>query len=355
MLMWLLTLAGIFICYFISEKKKNPRKFFLISAGIVIVLILGSRHFINGFTDEITYNYLYQGYSKLSFGEFLNLQWGERDFGFYLTYWCMAHIIPWAQFPIYFITALFVGVTFRFIYKNTNATLIPVLLMFSFGTFSFYMAAYRQCFAMCVCLIAFEFAKKRGWRGLLPYAALMFLAATMHISSVIFIPVYFLLRIKENGAGFAIWAAALIAIILTANTLMVYAAEILESDGYLDTLEFSATGLVIQMFIMLVPFAFSLVKITNMGNLSRLQHSLLILTSVGMMFLGFKFMYYTYERVSYYYSIFAIGSFSNAVTNITHKKGEKNFVLPLQIVIIGLLAVLALWRTTSNINFFWQV
>ena len=355
MLMWLLTLAGVFACYFISEKQKNPRKFFLISAGILIVLIMGSRYFINGFTDEITYNYLYQGYSKLSFSELISLQWGERDFGFYFTYWCMSHLIPWAQFPIYFITASFIAVTFRFIYKNTNATLVPVLLMFAFGIFAFHMAAYRQSFAMCICILAFEFAKKRGLRGLLPYAALMFLATTMHISSVFFIPVYIFIRINDNNTGRAWWLISLVIIAVVCSGIMLFAAEILEEEDLLEVLSFSTTGLFIQMILMSAAFIIGFLKLADLGGRKRLQHSLVLLTTVGMLFLGLKFMYYTYERVSYYYSFFVICAFSNAVCNLNHKKGEKNFVLPVQIIVVLLLSVLTLWRIPGEFSFFWQV
>ncbi len=352
MITWLLAIVGVFACYFVSQNKKNPRKFFLISAGIVIVLILGSRYFINGFTDEVTYNYLYQGYSKLSFKELTNLMWGERDFGFYLFYWTMSHIIPWSQFPIYFITAAFISVTFRFIYKNTNGTIIPVLVMLAFGIFSFHMAAYRQCFAMCLCILAYEFAKKRGVRGIIPYAILMFIATQMHISAIIFIPVYFLIRIKRGSGGGVVWVISLIATALAATGIMTFASEILESEGMLDTLEFSTTGLLLQVFIMAVPLIFAFLRLYSMGRLDGVQWVLLILTSLGILFLLFKYVYFTYERISYYYSFFVIGAFSNAIDNLNHKKGDKDFVLPAKVVVTLLLVLLAIWRMPSNLDFF---
>lgn len=352
--MWLLTLVGVFACYFLSEKSKNPRKFFLISAGIVIVLILGSRYFINGFTDEITYNYLYQEYSKINFSELVALRWGERDFGFYLTYWCMAHIIPWAQFPIYFITALFTAVTFRFIYKNSNATLTPVLFMFAFGTFSFYMAAYRQCFAMCLCIIAFEFAKKRGLCGLLPYAALMFIASTMHISSVVFIPIYFFIRIKKDAKGYIAWCASLIFVAVSAVAIMTYAAEVIEKDGYLDSAEFSSLGLYIQIILISVPFIISLLSLVKYDRIANVQYVMMILASIGAIILLYKFVYPAYERVSYYYTFFVIAAFSNSIVNIRQKKGEINLVQPAEMIISVLLVVLLLWRMPDDLVFFWQ-
>ena len=354
MTMWLLGMAALFVCYFLSVNTKNPRKTFFVTAGILLVLIWGSRYFINSFTDEISYNYLYGGYTDLPFSMLLEIQYGERDFGFYLVYWCMANVIPWSQFPIYFITAAFIGVTFRFAYKNTEGTLIPALLMFSFGTFAFYMAAYRQCFAMCICLCAFECAKKRGLRGLIPYALLMTAAVFMHISAIIFIPVYFILRIRYSGGGNVVWLLAAIGIMLSASAIMTFASEWLEEDGMLDRMEFSATGLMIQMVLMAVPIVIYVLSLSSYGRLAGVQHAILILTSIGMLFLAFKFMYYTYERVSYYYSFFVIGAFSNAITGLKESKGRLKYKAPLVLAVVLLLAALAYVRMPNNTIFFWQ-
>ena len=354
MTMWLLGIAALFVCYFLSINTKNPRKIFFISAGILLVLIWGSRYFINDFTDEITYNYLYTGYTNRSFSSLMEEHLGERDFGFYLVYWCMANVIPWSQFPIYFITAAFIAVTFRFIYKNTDGTLIPALLMFSFGTFSFYMAAYRQCFAMCICLCAFECAKKRGLRGLIPYALLMTAAVFMHISAIIFIPVYFILRIKYSGGGNVVWLLAAIGVMAAASAIMTFASEWLEEDGLLDRMEFSTTGLVIQMLIMAVPIVIYVLSLSSYGRLAGVQHVILILTSIGMLFLAFKFMYYTYERVSYYYSFFVIGAFSNAITGLKESKSGLRYKAPLLVAVVLLLVALAYIRMPTDTRFFWQ-
>ena len=144
-----LTLCSVLVSYVISFNFKDKKKAFLLLAGILITFILGSRYFINGFTDEITYNYLYEGYIDWSFERLRATISDDRDWGFTLFYWCMAKIVPWRQFPIYFITAFFVYSSFRFIYYNSDDPLLSVLLIFAFGIFSFCMAGYRQCFALC--------------------------------------------------------------------------------------------------------------------------------------------------------------------------------------------------------------
>ena len=73
-----------------------------------------------------------------------------------------------------------------------------------------------------------------------------------------------------------------------------------------------------------------------------------------MLFLGFKFMYYTYERVSYYYSFFVIGAFSNAISGIKEKRGGIKYKEPIIIVAVLLLVALAYIRVPTNTLFFWQ-
>ena len=270
MIMWTLTIVGILGCYFGTKKSKNSRKTFLLLAGIIIVLLMGSRYFINGFTDEITYNYKYQGYRNFSFEKLKHELDENRDWGFSLFYWSLAKIFPWEQFPIYFITAFFITASFRFIYYNLEEPLIPVLLILSFDVFTFYMAAYRQCFAMCFCLFAFEFAKKKKFFS---YILLCLIAVSMHVSAYIFIPVYWLIKIKGN-ASWKIWAFVAIGMIFVAKALMEYVAKFYEREDYVTTKEFSRLGFFIQILIMIVPI------ILNIFGLCKKEKNKLILIRI---------------------------------------------------------------------------
>ena len=46
MLMWALTLASVFVCYFLSLRYKARKKIFLIFSGILIVVLIIVRYFI---------------------------------------------------------------------------------------------------------------------------------------------------------------------------------------------------------------------------------------------------------------------------------------------------------------------
>lgn len=351
MLFWLVVILGIvFIYYFVIKKYDRSEKDFLIMAAIWIIAILGSRYFWNGFTDEVTYNFEYVEYSRKSFDDLLAARWGERDFGFYLVYWAMSQVVPWNQFPIYFITALFTFASFRFIYKNSDYPLISVLLLFVIPGFAFYMAAYRQCFATCFCLFAFEYAKRKKF---VPYALLVAIACTMHISAVIFIPVYWLIRLKNNRTGIIVWLLTLIGTWFAENAMMIYASDVVGRD-YTQAQEFSLLGFGIQLIIMLAPFILDIFNISAWRDDEKdKRFRTWILLSFGILFYFSKLYNYSFERVSYYYSFFAIVALANSCARVARGTGDSlrlNRIVPA--VVIILLILLIAWRSPKDLTFF---
>lgn len=345
--MWSLTIISVLAGYWISKKYHNQKKVFLWLAGIAIVLIMGSRYFINGFTDEITYNYEYEGYSKISFESLKRKLSDDRDWGFTLFYWTLSKIFPWRQFPIYFITAFFVIASFRFVYHNVEEPLVAVLLILSFNIFSFYMAGYRQCFAMCFCLFAFEFAKKKKF---LPYLIMWLIAISMHISAYIFLPVYWLMRIKLNRA-WRYWFIAVSAMMILSRFLMTYAAEIFNRGGYTEKLEFSFVGFLIQIIIMSVPI---ILNIFGLCEKDCSNDSIIWLTVIGLIFYISKMVYYSYERLSYYYTFFTVAAFSQSISSLRKKNEYDKTAGNIKIISCMLLIVLAFWRIPSGLDFFWN-
>lgn len=353
MLIWLLTLIGIVIIYLIVKDSKNNKKDFLVLSGIWITLILGSRYFINGFTDEITYSDEYMAFSKLSFNDLLSQRWQERDFGFYIVYWSMSQLFPWRQFPIYFITGFFIFAAFRFIYRNSDYPFISVLLLFVIPGFSFYMAAYRQCFATCFCLFAFEYGKEKKF---FRYAIMMAIACSMHLSAVIFIPVYWLLKIKNNNIGRFLWVVGLVVVWVAENAIMSFASDVAGRD-YTQAQEFSLVGFAIQIIIMLAPFILDLLGISYWHEGEKNKRLLgWILVSIGLLFYFSKLYNYSFERVSYYYSLFTIIALANTCARAVRNRGETLFINnSISVIITLLLIMLIIWRVPKDLSFFFLV
>lgn len=347
MIMWTLTIVSVLGSYWMSRGYRNHKKVFLWLAGIAIVLIMGSRYFINGFTDEITYNYEYEGYRNWSFERVKHELSKDRDWGFTLFYWGLAKIFPWRQFPIYFITAFFIFAAFRFIYYNLEETLIPVLLILAFDIFTFYMAGYRQCFSMCFCLFAFEFAKKNKF---VPFLLLWLIAISMHISAYIFFPVYWLIKIKGT-ASWKIWILVVVAMMFLSRLLMEYAAEIFAREDYIERKEFSLMGFFVQVMIMAVPIIFTIFGVCEKNGKND---ALLWLMIIGLIFYLSKFVYFSFERLSYYYTFFTIGAFSQSVSSLRQKDEYDKTRSNIKGIICVTLIVLAFLRIPIGLNFFWN-
>ena len=344
--MWTLTIAGVLGSYFVTKRYKNSKKAFLLLAGILIVAIMGSRYFINSFTDEITYNYKYQGYKDLSFKNLKKELVKDRDQGFSLFYWALAKMFPWDQFAIYFITAFFVTAAFRFIYYNLEDPLIPVLLIFAFGIFTFYMAAYRQCFSMCFCLFAFEFAKKKKF---FPYVLLWLIAVSMHVSAYIFLPVYWLIKLKDK-TSWKLWIFIVIGMIIVARGLMEYVEEFYDREDYVTTKEFSRLGFAIQIFIMMIP-----IILNNFGLCDKKRSNILMwFMIIGLILYLLKLVYFSFERLSYYYTFFTVAVFSQSIHNLRKKDVYDSTVDNVKIVVCLFLILLSFWRMPAGLNFFWN-
>jgi len=346
MLIYILMLAGIFPLYEISYKFKNPKKFFLIFSAIWIIAVFGSRYYINDFTDEITYNELYRTFSGMSCGE-LKEGYGTLEFGFYLLYWCFSKLISWPQFAIYFITAVCVSSFFYFIYKCCEDALLGVLIFMAMGTLSFYMAAYRQCFAMCLCLFALQFAINKKFIWFMIFCALAF---TMHKTALLFLPIYWIIKIKSDMRGILINIGLIITVLCTSDVIMSWAGELFEKN-YPQNEPFSFLGFFIQIAIMCLPFIFDLTALSQYDQMqSKKQHSYKVILSIGLSYYLLRTNYLAFERISYYYSFAVIPALSGSVISIKNEKSRKIIYL----AAILLCVALFLWHAQSGLDFFWE-
>ena len=112
---------------------------------------------------------------------------------------------------LYFITSLIIlGFTFTAIWQQSSYPLLACLFFVITGNFFLSMNIVSQYIAIAICLFACTFAEKRKpvW-----FFLLVALAATFHISALVFLPVYFLpkLKIKPLWCIIAVAAAVLVA------------------------------------------------------------------------------------------------------------------------------------------------
>lgn len=109
-------------------------------------------------------------------------------------------------------SAIFLGFTYRFIIEQSPKIPLSLILLFLSDIFMFSLSGIRQAVATAIAFYALKYVTRRQ---VLPFLAYMALAASFHVSVLIFLPLYLLgsrrIRIR--------WVAALAVISLVLNAV----------------------------------------------------------------------------------------------------------------------------------------
>ena len=184
------------------KQIKTDRKLFIVLISIILILQSGLRNWAVG-SDTYAYYEAFERVKYSSWSELLQkfvdvYQLGEgKDPGYDLLQKILQFVINDYQLYLILIAIIFFSAFGYFIYKNTSRV-SDAILAFVFYSVLFYaffsITGHRQTIATAVALFCFELIKKRK---LLPFLILLLVAATIHKSVLIFIPLYFVAKLKN--------------------------------------------------------------------------------------------------------------------------------------------------------------
>ena len=334
------------------NENNQTKKTFLIYCGIIIFLMIGLRHYSVGSVDGSRYydNWLYM--SKVPFnrlGKELNAMNLEK--GYLICVWLLSHIFPNAQF-LFLIIGLFFAISIcRFIYKNSEDVILSIMIFNCLGLFIFLVQGLRQGIAICICLYALEFCKKRK---LIPFLLMVILAMTFHASALVFIIVYPIYSFQLNPKGIIIFTIFAIIGLLGLPYLFEIINYFIEDDytiiGALD--DGSGT---ITIFIYLAILIFALLFKKKDTKLKNLYALFVYSTTVGILsFLMRNYVSTIAERIAQY---FAFGTIALVPATIKNLKDEKERKI-MSVLVTILFLVLAIHKATYSpiipYRFFWE-
>lgn len=111
---------------------------------------------------------------------------------------------------LYIITSAFILIfIFATIHKQTSTPILAAVMFVLTGNFFLSLNVVSQFMALSVCLYACTFAQEKKP---IPFFILIAAAACFHLSALVFLPVYFLPKLKIKP----LWCAVIIAAVLTA-------------------------------------------------------------------------------------------------------------------------------------------
>ena len=365
MLVYLLFMVAILATYTLTgycSTQANKKQFLIITA-IITIALFGSRHNWYSFADEGMYYLQYIEASKSSFLDFVRFDL-EQDYGYYIMMWCMSHVVPWAQFLLYFECAVFVGVVFTFIYKNTKNPLNSVLLLFGSGIFAFYMSAFRQAFALSFALMAYICAtsarrKKGGWLNVLLSVVLFLIAMSMHNTAVFFALVFLFWIVKDYGLKILVGLFSAAAMIVFRNQLLEFGNDIFESDYGTGTTN-AFLGFILQIVLYLFPFIIMIFYRLRKGNRLTLVEQNGVSTGIVAAGIGFtiyllRLFSLVFERMSFYMIIFLFPLYESSIDFCIDKKDRRNVYVLVNAALIAIFLYRMLTDRHGGVfTFFWQ-
>ena len=358
-------LAILCIVYVILDSLENSgklspsksKKYMMRIAALLLILQSGLRNVAVGpdtyayslkFEDSlsVTWHNVFQNFFTVYVG-------GEgKDAGYYFIQKLFSTIIPDFQFFLLFIAFVFFYSFFVVVNHYTSTKkeiLVAVFLYLSLFYEFFSVTGCRQVLATAICLFSVKYIRERK---IIPFMLLMLIAFSVHRSSLIFVPFYFVSRNTKPGLVY-IGSLVLMPILITISTQ--YATELAVLSGtdlYLMYAEGGSAGArnFLVFYLAICSFLFAIQRSVINDN----PDDLLIFNAV---YLALLFIPLTYSsaalmRVVQYYSLFM----STGITFFMRKglKGRDKLLLTFFLAVSLVALSYKLINNDIEYKFFWQ-
>ncbi len=322
--------------------SKN-KKIYLIVAGIAVAIVMGLRAPLGvGSRDTEMYALAFEGMHGV--GNFLN--YAKRNLfengfvlsesGFFFCMWLVSRFTANAQIFIFLTSAFMIFCVCRFIYKNSEDVAFSLLCFLTLGSFTFLMNGMRQGVAMCICLLSYEYVKKRK---LIPFLIVVFIALLFHKTAFVFLIVYFFPYFKTAKSIVLYLAASVGLFTLIPRFISFYDSVIGEDYSSASTRD---SGGITTLLVYLLAIALALLVFKKFEDQSDKNSFYATLTGAALYIARFVTNQMV-ERVSYFFFLFVILLLPNAI----QKLGDRDRQLMKFIVGVAAVALFA-YRLSSG-------
>lgn len=255
----LITILGIGLCMYKPSKLKTL--IFLTVSGGFMLFIYTCRYGI-GF-DYFNYYILLNQCKTLSFIDILMFKSPvEPGFGLILKF---ISLITNDIILMYFILGLIILFTLMiYIYKYSNMPWISVYIFVTFGFMFGSMNLVRQYFAAIVFLYSIKYIKNRNF---IKFLLITLLAASIHKSALIVLPVFFIARLDINWKTLSFYVSITLLAYIFCDHIINFITQYIYTEYNLQTGELRKFMGGMPWSFVLVPFIYCLTAILMKNKL----------------------------------------------------------------------------------------
>ena len=356
MIVYLLYVASPLVVYFLFKLVKyqtninqviNKRAYLLI-CGIIMALMIGLRHPLNGSVDTYRYcqNWIVMrdvNYSNLS----SVLEKIDIEKGYLITIWFLTRIFYHPQWLLV-LSGIFFSFTICFFVKNScDSSPLALMTFNALGSFAFMVQGLRQSLAMCLCLWALEYLKRKKW---VKSILLILLASSFHASALVFFIVFPLSKLKINFKSLVLVLVGSIVVVLLLPNLFEM-VNLWINDDY-DIGQGAESGGIIAICIYFTIIIFGLL----FGNKSEKFFPLYIyltIVAVSCMFMR-NTVSTIVERIAQYFAFGQMAVLAHSTKSFTDATTKVLICMIIAFLLFGV----AIYKTSYSIlipyEFFWH-
>lgn len=228
MTVYVVIILSILFCHRLSNNISNNNKWLWFAVGIIF-FIVGFRDYGVG-NDTIVYSDMYVGLLNHDLKYLFNSHpYSHLEKGFVLYEWLL-HKISGNPTFLFSVTALIEFMSIEYWLKNNSDTPLYGLLVFVCMFLTFFMTGLRQSLAIAILLFAYDALKKDKLKY---FILLTGIAASIHMSSIMFLWYYVIKKYFVDNKKYAILCCLLYPIVYGLRELIFYRI-IMVNDNYSD-------------------------------------------------------------------------------------------------------------------------
>lgn len=324
-----------------SSNKKRLKYIFISIATLQLILLLSLRHSTIGIDVP--------GYVSFFKRSILS---STIDHRFELGYKALNNIIGILtnneQIFLTIVAILSIAPVGRFIYKYSKMPFLSFTIYIAFNYYAFTFSGLRQAISFAIIFISYDYIKDRK---LMKFLICVVCASLFHKSALIFLPAYFIYRIKINKIVIGSLIALDLVIFIFRKSIFTFfinnfyqSFSIVESSSY-TWMAFCA------LIVLMGSFVYK-----SMINISDDNSGLYMFLLIGISLMIFASVGNNVMRIADYYYMFVIIFIPEALTAV---KDKKLALVVGYLVIIGLI-IIYLWFLKGSpygivpYRFFWQ-
>lgn len=328
MCIYLIVLILVVALSALAEKKTN----ILYSIVVAIPLIIVSGIRWNVGTDFGTYYYTFNKILSFPFSILISNSYGDFipfERGFSILVWIIGVISKEPQVVIFFISVFNVGMVIYCLKKYSKSFTLSVYL---YITMMVYFSAFNGMRQWIASIILF-WAIKYIWNdNFIKYFICVILASTIHISALIMIPVYFIVKERPFGRKIFIIIILLIVVSMRLDSILDKFENITSGTRYesYTTINNEDDGVnIFRVLVAFIPIIMSFMYYMNYKNDKKMN----ILINFAMMnflvlCLATKSTYIS--RFSMYFEIYNLLLYPKFINGL--KKGQRSLFCTLVVI-----------------------